>query len=120
MNDEQAMLRDSLIGRLASHTSDTAWEALNEAGVHGLCVPEELGGLGLSAADAAPVMEAVGEHCLPTPFMETAVIAARLLTLARCPAEDGVLRAIADGARVAIAGLEPNLRGDLRAHRGGG
>ena len=120
MNEEQAMLRDSLIGRLASHTSDTAWEALSEAGVCGLCVSEELGGLGLTAADAAPVMEAVGEHCLATPFLETAVIAARLLTLARCPAGDGVLRAIAGGARVAIAGLEPNLRGDLRAHRGGG
>ena len=120
MNDEQAMLRDSLIGRLASHTRDTAWEALSEAGVCGLCVPEELGGLGLTTADAAPVMEALGEHCLPTSFMETAVIAARLLTLARCAAGEDVLRAIADGARVAVAGLDPKLRGDLRADRTAG
>lgn len=115
MNDEQALLRSSLIGRLASHNSETAWRELLDAGVCGICVPEALGGLGMTAADAAPVMEAVGEHCLPTPFLETCIVAARLLTFAQCPEGDEVLRAISSGARVAVAGLDSKLRGGLRA-----
>ena len=121
MSDEHAMLRDALVGRLASHDQISAWEALGEGGVRGLCVPEELGGLGLSAASAAPVMEALGELCIPTPFIETSIIATRLLASARCKEGDAVLRAIAmDGARVAIAGLDPKLRGDVSAHCTGG
>ena len=111
------MLRDALVGRLASHDQISAWDALGEGDVRGLCVPEELGGLGLSAASAAPVMDALGEFCLPTPFIETSIIATRLLASAHCKEGDAVLRAIAmDGARVAIAGLDPKLRGDLSAH----
>lgn len=116
MNEDQIMLRDTLIGRLASHDGKSAWVELGNAGVRGLCVPEELGGLGLTLADAAPVMEALGELCLPTSFLETSIIATRLLASARCVDGDNVLRAIAmDGARVAVAGLDPRLRGDLSA-----
>ena len=117
MTDEHIMLRDALLGRLASHESKSVWDVLGDAGVRGLCIPVELGGLGLSTASAAPVMEALGELCLPTPFIDTSIIAARLLGSARSTEGDAVLRAVAaHGARVAIAGLDSRLRCDLGAH----
>ena len=61
-------------------------------------------------------MEALGELCLPTSFLETSIIATRLLKSARSIEGDKVLHAIAnDGARVAVAGLDPELRGDVSA-----
>ena len=53
MNDEHTMLRDSLVGRLATHDGKTAWNALGDGGVIGLCVPEDLGGLGLLPTDGS-------------------------------------------------------------------
>lgn len=119
MTDDNHILRDALIGRLRLCDPGAVWNELFKAGVIGLCVPQELGGLGLSAAEASPVMEALGELCLPTSFLETAVVATGLLSAVRCAKGDEVLRAIAlDGARVAVAGLDPALT-DLNAYRTG-
>lgn len=104
-------LGDMLRRRLAGTAPEAAWPALTEAGVPGLLVPEPLGGLGLSVADAAPVLDALGELGLSTPFLETAILAPLLL---QGRAED-VLRDIAGGATVAIAGLERILRGGVSA-----
>lgn len=106
-------LREGLDRHLASAAD--GWTALKTAGVVGLIVPEELGGLGLDVPAAAAVIDALGMHCLPTPFLETCVIAARLLQIDRRPVGDGVLRAIAQGATVAVAGLDPRLRPNVSA-----
>lgn len=120
MNEEQIMLRDALMARLASHDIESGWAELGNAGVRGLCVPENLGGLGLALTEAEPVMQALGELCLPSSFLETSIIATKLLASAHCSGSDDVLRAIAmNGERVAIAGLDPRLRGDLSADRVG-
>jgi alkylation response protein AidB-like acyl-CoA dehydrogenase len=112
--DTQA-LRDMLDRRLAQVGPGDAWAALVAAGVTGLVVPEALGGAGLSVADAAPVLDALGFHGIATPFLETAVIAPILLTGQQTPAADEVLRAIASGERVAVAGLDPRLRPSVSA-----
>lgn len=112
--DAQALF-DALDRQLARVSGEGAWDALVAAGVVGLAVPEELGGLGLSVADAAPVFRAIGAHGLAVPYLETAVVAAGLLATVRTPAGDGVLRAVGEGARVAVAGLDPRLRGGLSA-----
>ena len=120
MNDDQKMLREALIARLASKDSEAAWAELDRAEVMWLCVPSALGGLGLSVADATPVMEALGEYCLPTPFLENSIIAVRLLTTARSSEGDRLLRSLtASGGHVAVAGLEPGIRGDLHAESQG-
>ena len=121
MNDDQKMLRDALIGRLATKDGDAAWAELGQADVLWLCVPTALGGLGLCVADATPVMEALGEYCLPTPFLENSIIAVRLLTAARSAEGDRLLCSLtASGGHIAVAGLDSGLWGDLRAESLGG
>ena len=109
---EQA-LREALDRHRASARDGST--ALGAAGVFGLIVPEELGGLGLDVSTAGAVLDMLGEHCEPTSFLETCVIAAQLLQGARTPAGDGVLRDIANGATVAVAGLDPRLRPGVSA-----
>lgn len=105
MSFEHGQLKDALLGRLSSVVPAQAWRALHAAGVTGLRIPEAQGGLGLTFADAEPVLEALGELCLPTPFLETGIIAAGLL--ARAPRRDPLLTEMAQaGAIVAVAGLE--------------
>lgn len=116
-SDEQAQLRDALLRRLSGCTSSDAWSRLGEAGVLGICVPERDGGLGLGVVDAATVMEVLGELCLPTPYLETVIIAARVLAGAERPKRE-LLRAIAEQqAIVAVAGLEPSGIDDMTARR---
>jgi alkylation response protein AidB-like acyl-CoA dehydrogenase len=52
------------------------WHALAaDLGVAGLLVPEELGGAGASAREAAVVMEEIGRAVAPVPFLSSAVLA---------------------------------------------
>ncbi len=51
------------------------WQGLVDMGLTGLLVPEELGGLGLSLADAVPIAVECGRACLAEPLVETALIA---------------------------------------------
>lgn len=107
MSFDHVQLKDALLARLTVAGEARAWDALRAAGVTGLRVPEALGGSGLAFADAAPVLEALGELCLPTPFLETAIVAAGLLAATPTAEGDALLTAIAsEGAVVAVAGLE--------------
>jgi alkylation response protein AidB-like acyl-CoA dehydrogenase len=110
MRDDQIQIRDALMRRLSAAPAGAVWRAFVEAGVAGYRVCEELGGLGLPVAECEPVMEAIGERCVGAPFLETSIVAAGLLSQARSPAADGILRAMASGeAIVAIGGLEQGL-----------
>jgi alkylation response protein AidB-like acyl-CoA dehydrogenase len=52
------------------------WQTLaNELGLAGLLVPEQLGGAGASAREAAVVMEEIGRAVAPVPFLSSAVLA---------------------------------------------
>ena len=105
MNFDHIQLKDALLGRLSAINPGQAWRELHAAGVTGLRVPEAQGGLGLAFADAEPVLEALGELCLPAPFLETGVIAAGLL--AGVETSHALLDEMArSGAVVAVAGLE--------------
>jgi alkylation response protein AidB-like acyl-CoA dehydrogenase len=107
MSFDHVQLKDALLGRLSGASGVDAWLELHAAGVTGLCVPEARGGLGLTFADAEPVLEALGELCLPTPFLETGIIAAGLLARASTPESDALLAEIAQaGVAVAVVGLE--------------
>ena len=107
---EHAALREAVDRHLAGRSRDEAWPALGRAGVHGLLVAEALEGAGLPVSAAAPVIAALGAAGLSTPFMETSVIAATLLAKARTPDADALLRRIAGGHVIALAGLDPRLR----------
>jgi alkylation response protein AidB-like acyl-CoA dehydrogenase len=51
------------------------WKQMAELGLTGLMVPEEEGGLGLGATEAALVLEEVGRNLTPSPFLTTSVVA---------------------------------------------
>jgi alkylation response protein AidB-like acyl-CoA dehydrogenase len=105
MSFDHVQLNDALLRRLSTTGPAEAWRELHAAGVIGLRIPEAQGGLGLALADAEPVLEALGELCLLTPFLETGIVAAGLL--ARAATSDALLAEMAQtGAVVAVAGLE--------------
>jgi len=117
-------LYDVVDRHLAVAKPDGAWAALIAAGVAGLTVPEEFGGLGLAPAAAAPVFEALGAHGASTPYLESAILTPLLLrdvvgdardAILRALARDAILRALAGGAVAAIAGLDPRLRAAVSA-----
>lgn len=112
MKDASA-LGDMLRRRLGAARPADVWAQLTEAGVTGLCVAQASGGLGLTVADAAPVLDALGELGLATPFLESCVLAPLLLQ--GLPEAEAALQAIARGGIVAIAGLEPGLRAGVSA-----
>jgi alkylation response protein AidB-like acyl-CoA dehydrogenase len=82
-------------GADASGRRGPVWKALSEAGVFGLLVPEEQGGLGLNELDSILVLEELGLAAAPGPVAETAFVCAPLLT---------VRPGMADGAVAAVAG----------------
>ncbi|MGP3936353.1 acyl-CoA dehydrogenase family protein [Nonomuraea sp. KM88] len=74
------------------------WKTLaGEIGVAGLLIPEELGGAGASASEAAVVLEELGRGVAPVPFLTSAVLATRALL----PTRDALLGELAEGRRTA-------------------
>ena len=59
---------------------DSLWKTLGvDLGLAGLLVPEERGGAGASAREAAVVLEELGRAVAPVPFLTSSVIATTLL-----------------------------------------
>jgi alkylation response protein AidB-like acyl-CoA dehydrogenase len=79
------------------------WPALaSELGLAALLVPEELGGAGASAREAAVVLEEIGRHTAPVPFLTSAVIATTALQCeGATEAAGGLLGELAAGERTA-------------------
>jgi alkylation response protein AidB-like acyl-CoA dehydrogenase len=55
------------------------WKQFAELGLTGICIPEDQGGLGLGAVEAALVLEEIGRNLTPSPFLTTAVVAAKAI-----------------------------------------
>lgn len=97
LTDDQKMLQDTARTFLAEegtikkqlrHWRDTGckdgfghglWKQFGELGLTGICVPESAGGMGLGATEAALVLEEIGRNLTPSPFLTTAVAAAKAL-----------------------------------------
>ncbi len=73
-----------------------------ELGVQGMIIPERLGGAGFGALEQAVVLEEMGRALLCSPYMATAVLAARALLESKdAAAMERYLPPIASGASVA-------------------
>ena len=97
LTDDQKMLQDTAASFLAAeggiskqmrHWRDTGctdgygtalWKQFGELGLTGIAIPESHGGLGLGATEAALVLEEIGRNLTPSPFLTTAVVAARAI-----------------------------------------
>jgi len=97
LNDDQKMLQETAASFLAEegsvakqlrHWRDTGctdgfgtalWKQFGELGLTGICIPESHGGLGLGVTEAALVLEEIGRNLTPSPFLITAITAARAI-----------------------------------------
>jgi pimeloyl-CoA dehydrogenase len=102
-----------------------SWEEMAGLGWLMLSISEQDGGLGGSAVDVMALMEGIGRHLIPVPYVASCVLAPALLSGGGDLAAE-VLQAIGEGkARVAAGFLEPEGGFDLahvglRADRGEG
>lgn len=100
----------------ANKFSRAHWKSMAELGWLMLLIPEDRGGLGGHAVDAALLAESFGRGGVISPFISTAVVAANLLAHADASATGApaLLDAIAAGdAIAAIATEEATSRYDL-------
>lgn len=97
LTDDQKMLQETAVSFLAEEGSIAKqlrhwrdinckdgfghglWKQFAELGLTGICIPETQGGLGLGATEAALVLEEIGRNLTPSPFLTTAVAAARAI-----------------------------------------
>ena len=97
LSDDQKMLQETAASFLAEegsiakqlrHWRDIGckdgfghglWKQFAELGLTGICIPESHGGLGLGATETALVLEEIGRNLTPSPFLGTAVVAARAI-----------------------------------------
>ena len=114
-SDTENALRDSVRSLLAAHCptervtamydGDAAlatdlWQTVSNAmELPGVGIPEAFGGGGASAREVAVVMEELGRHVAPIPFLTSSVIAAKIL--GACGAQDN-LRSLVGGDGIAI------------------
>src|SRR4051812_21361893 len=90
LSDEQVALRDAARDLLDDRSSPAAvraqsereapyderlWAAMVEQGWLGVAVAEEHGGLGLGLVELAVLLEALGAHCAPAPYLPTVLAA---------------------------------------------
>ncbi|MEU8270797.1 acyl-CoA dehydrogenase family protein [Sphaerisporangium sp. NPDC049002] len=94
----------TVLARIENPSSYDAglWKALaRDIGVAGLLIPEELGGAGASAREAAVVLEELGRAVTPIPFLTSAVLATWALLEAGTDAARDLLTALAGGETTA-------------------
>lgn len=93
--------RDWASGDTAS--GHALWAQLAEAGLLGLCIDEEDGGMGGTAVDLVVAFERLGYHAVPGPYIESAALLPDLV-------DSAVRGGIVDGrvvATAAVPGLVP-------------
>lgn len=126
LTDDQKMLRETAAQLMAeegsianqlrrwrgSDCSDgfgtALWKQFGELGLSGMCIPEAHGGLGMGATEAALVLEEVGRNLTPSPFLTTAVAAARALD--GSAAEERWFPGIVAGETVAALAIDEGRR----------
>src|SRR4249920_3340542 len=126
LSDDQLALRDGareLLDGLAPTTrvrtivdagggiDDGLWKAMVEQGWTAVEVPEERGGLGLGAVEVAVLVEEIGRHVAPAPYLSTLLA---LGALARGGRDDWAAR-LAGGDAIGCAAWSRSGRGDVRA-----
>jgi hypothetical protein len=139
-NDERAALADSVKGLLDRRSDSRSvrrfvedggydhdlWGETAELGWHALLVPKEFEGAGAGLLAATTVLEGLGRHATPGPFLSSAVLAVTAIAAApSTPLRKRWLPGIAAGeliGAVALAGSSGRVHADLLpvALRGGG
>ncbi|WP_037488709.1 acyl-CoA dehydrogenase family protein, partial [Sphingobium indicum] len=129
LSDQQVLFRDAVqnfLGQVYQQDARRTIVASNDGwspaiwrgmaadiGVLGLGFEESRGGLGGNAVDQIPVMESFGQSLLVEPYLETVILAGRLLRRSVRPlAQTMIDGVIAGDIRLAVADREPESRFD--------
>ncbi|GAA0993583.1 acyl-CoA dehydrogenase family protein [Acrocarpospora macrocephala] len=122
----RAAVRELLTDKATPGAADGGelWKVLaRDIGVAGLLIPEEFGGAGASAREAAVVLEELGRTVAPVPYLTSAVLATRaLLTAADVTDIADLLERLAAGettATLAVPFASSPYRPPLAARVGG-
>jgi len=121
---ELKLLADTCAALFGGHRDEGAgpwderlWQALEQAGLPLIAVPEAVGGSGGSLEQAAVVLSSAGEHSGRVPLAETALLGGWLLAEAGLPIPAGPLVAVAgaeaDAVRVSRVSGGWQVRGRL-------
>lgn len=83
----------------------TLWSALGEAGLLGVCIPEEQGGLGFGLVELALVLEEFGRAVAPLPLAWSSIATAFIASAGDGSQRTKWLPALADGSLIATITL---------------
>ncbi|GAA4088336.1 acyl-CoA dehydrogenase family protein [Actinomadura miaoliensis] len=115
LDETQRELRDlaaDVLGREASHERleafeksgapyDAAtWKALAQAGLLGVCLPEDAGGAGLGPVEMAVILREAGAHVAPVPLYAALALAAVPIARHGTPAQRALLAPLGEGGTV--------------------
>jgi len=89
------------------------WNEIAELGWTAIAIPEAYGGVGLSLAGVAPVMEQMGRFLMASPFLSTTLAVEALLIGGGEAQKRAMLPNIAEGASATLALSEANNDWDL-------
>ncbi len=89
------------------------WREMADLGWMAIAVPEEFGGVGLSLAEVAPVIEQMGRNMLASPFVQTTLTAQALLTGGNDAMKAEWLPKLAAGSVATLALSEPHGDWDI-------
>jgi alkylation response protein AidB-like acyl-CoA dehydrogenase len=107
--DEFAHAAAEAITDARARTFREAAQVLANAGLCGVCAPEEAGGLALDIEFALPIVAEAGKLSLQWPLLETILIAKAL-------GDSPLAAELASGARVATWALQGSLQDRLAGH----
>jgi alkylation response protein AidB-like acyl-CoA dehydrogenase len=128
-NEDQLLFRDTVRDLLSNEVTaerirqrwdrdsgidSQAWQSLVDLGLTAALVPEELGGLGLSAVDFVLIAEECGRAALPEPLVDSCLVATPLLVDADRALDGGnshvrdLLEAVACGEKTVLCGPSIN------------
>ena len=85
-----------------THWEPDLWKQMGELGWNGLAAPEAAGGVGFKMAGIAALVEELGRHAVPSPFLAT-LNASFALRAADSEAARATLVRIVDGASASLA-----------------
>ena len=110
--------KDVLIAAETGEWPAKLWNAVEEAGLTLALVPEDAGGVGLSASDALAALRVSARHAAPIPLAET-LLASWLLSQAGLPVPSGPLTVapVASGDSLAVTKSGSGMRLDGLARR---
>ena len=95
-------------------TTPELWAAMAELGWLGVTIPEQYGGLGMTLADAVPIVESMGRYLMGSPYVATTLAAQALITSGSEAQKSHWLSEIASGAAASVGLTEED--GNWRLH----